>query len=288
MDAHARACAGKRRIDVMDSMHEHFAKTTYSSRSASSRSAAILSANAAGDKYDIVGQYEAFVVVTYVDAKIARQILPTDFELAPPSDTPPRMHPVMYSFGKHRHVHPRRVNAYEYDYDEALVGLPHVGIRQGGKLFEPFFHMTAVRLNNAVATAIGVALGFPKKMATIENTDSAYAITMGSTPIMLGETHVTGKKFKNDHPNFKLISPMMQQPVISKTKLGSITTTAFSIDTANAFMTPAKMQLDVLDDSLAGLPKGVYEFDSIDTKAFGGAYMSIHSWQMSQWPLAIL
>jgi hypothetical protein len=177
---------------------------------------------------------------------------------------------------------------YEYDYDEALIGLPHVGIRHGGKLVEPLFHMTAVRLNNTVATAIGVALGFPKEMASIHNADMAYAITMGSTRIMDGEMYITGKKFRDDHPNFKLISPLMQQRVISKTKLGSITMTAFSIDTANAFMAPAKMRLQILDDSLPGLPKGIHEFDSIDTKAFGGAYMSIHSWRMSQPPLAIL
>lgn len=267
----------------MDSTYERFAKTTYPAGAA----AASRPGSDAERKYDIVGQYEAFAVVTYLDATIARQILPKDFELAPPGDTPPGMHPVMYSFGKHRHVHPRGVSVYEYDYDEALIGLPHVGIRQGGTLGEPRFHMTAVRLNNAVATAIGVALGFPKKMAIIDNADTAYAITMGTTRIMHGEMHVTGKKFRDDHPNFKLISPLMQQPVISKTKLGSITTTAFSIDTVNAFMTPAKMRLQILDDSLAGLPKGMYEFDGIDTKAFGGAYMSIHSWRMSQPPLAI-
>jgi hypothetical protein len=49
-------------------------------------------------------------------------------------------------------------------------------------------------------------------------------------------------------------------------------------------MVPAKMELEVLEDSIAGLPKGTHTFPSIETTAFGGAYMSIHSWRMTQRP----
>jgi hypothetical protein len=74
----------------MDSIHARFAKTTYPAGAALTRSG-----SDAERKYDIVGQYEAFVVVTLIDATIARHILATDFELAPPGDIPTGMHPVM-------------------------------------------------------------------------------------------------------------------------------------------------------------------------------------------------
>jgi hypothetical protein len=236
--------------------------------------------------FDIVGQYEAFVVVAHLDAAIAREILPDEFELAPPADTPAGKHPVMYSFGKHRHVHPRAIKAYEYDYDEALIGLPHIAFPEDSD--ERFFHMTAVRLNNALATMIGAGLGFPKKMATIENTDTTYAIRTTFKKILRGDMRVTGKKFKDDHPNFAKIAPMMLQPVISKGPLGSIMVTKFSIDTARAFMLPATMEIEARDDSLPGLPKGLHRFDSIEATAFGGAYLSIHSWRLSQSSVRLL
>ena len=234
--------------------------------------------------FDVVGQYEAFVVVTFIDADVARKALPGDFELAPPDGTPAGKHPVMYSFGKHRHVHPPSMKLYEYDYDEALIGLPHVGIRKNGTLEGNLFHMIDVRLNNEAAEGIGRTLGFPKQMATIDNQDTTYAIATGSKRILTAKMELSGKKFKDNHCNFKVISPLMQQAAISRAMSGTIVATHFSIDTANAFMVPAKMTLEVADDSLAGLPRGTHHFDTIDTAAFGGAYLSIHSWRMSPKP----
>jgi hypothetical protein len=237
--------------------------------------------------FDIVGQYEAFIVVTHVDAGVAAATLPREFELVPPPGTPKGMHPVMYSFGKHRHVHPDGIKVYEYDYDEALVGLPHVAIRGTGKGSSECFHMTDVRLNNKLATDIGRVLGFPKHMATITNTDVAYEIRDRSETLLTATVHLDGRQFKADHPHFELISKMMQQPVLSKSA-GKIITTHFAFNTAQAFMVPARMKIEVTSDLLACLPRGTYVFDTIDNAQFGGAYMSIHSWRISQRPLIIV
>lgn len=246
-------------------------------------------ADAADGRYDIVGQYEAFVVVPHIDAELARRILPTEFELMTPAGTPAGKHPAMYSFGKHRHVHPRALELFEYDYDEALIGLPFVGLRKDGRLEGPFFHMTAVRLNNEAANTIGVALGFPKKLATIENQDLRYAISMRSTRILEASMRLKGRKFKDDLPNFEVISPLMRQRVISRTPnpFGRIIVTTFSIDTASAFMVPATLELQAFDDSLPGLPKGTHSFDTIEKTAFGGAYLSIHTWRLAQPPVNV-
>src|SRR5262245_47023055 len=188
--------------------------------------------------FDLIGQYEAFIVMTHVAAKDAAVVLPPEFELVPPANTPNGMHPVMYSFGKHRHVHPVTMSPYEYDYDEALVGLPHVAIK--GRKSGPCFHMTDVRLNNTLAKDIGVLLGFPKHMASIANGDNSYGISNRSGALLEAEMHLDGGKFDDHHKHFPLIAEMMQQPVISKTKLGQIITTKFTFDTSRAFMFAAR------------------------------------------------
>ena len=246
---------------------------------------ALTPADAGDGRFDIIGQYEAFVVVPHIDARLARDILPKEFELMTPDGTPDGKHPAMYSFGKHRHVHPRGVKLLEYDYDEALIGLPCVGFRKNGQLLGPFFHMTAVRLNNVAAFKIGKAMGFPKELATIDNKATTYEISMDSGPVLDASMQLKGKKFKDDLANFKAISDLMQQPVISDPPLGGIILTKFKIVTATAFMVPATLRLEVFDDSLAGLPKGTHEFDTIEKTAFGGAYMSIHSWELAQPPI---
>jgi hypothetical protein len=246
-------------------------------------------ADAARDlTFDIVGQYEAFIVMTHVDAKTAAATLPSELELAPPAGTPMGMHPVMYSFGKHRHVHPDALKVLEYDYDESLVGLPHVAVRGAGGALQACFHMVDVRLNNKIAKQLGDLLGFPKHMATIGNHDTSYRIHARTVPLLSVKMRLDGRKFKDDHRHFGLIARMMQQPVVSRSKIGRIIITEFTIDTANAFMVPARMTLEVTTDELACLPRGTHVFGTIDEKEFGGAYMSVHDWRIAQRPLVVL
>jgi hypothetical protein len=238
---------------------------------------------------DIVGQYSAFIVVTYVSSTIAERCLPRGLELAPPPGTPAGKHPVMYSFGSHYHVHPRFFKLWHYDYAEALVGLCNVKFRHAdGSYSGPYFHMTSVRLNNAFADEIGVALGFPKRLAQFEITDTTYSFRVhgDSSPVMSGTFLISGDVFDSNFPNFKTISPFMQQPVISKSPSGTFLLTPFHIDTQTAFMMPMKAAIHVSDQSLAGLPMGQYDFKGIDTTAFGGGYYSYHNWRMST-PTAI-
>jgi len=235
--------------------------------------------------FDIVGQYEAFIVMTRIDAALARDILQPGMELAPPSGTPAGTHPVMYSFGKHRHVHPDALPVYEFDYDEALVGLPHVRLKGDDT---DCFHMTDVRLNNAVAQGIGRALGMPKHLAEIANADTSYRVADRFGNALLRATMtLDGKKFDDTHKHFRLIADMMQQPVISKVA-GRTIITHFTFDTAHACMIPARLAIEVTTDALAGLPKGSYTFGTIDEAQFGGAYMSVHSWRISQRPLVVV
>jgi hypothetical protein len=82
---------------------------------------------------------------------------------------------------------------------------------------------------------------------------------------------------------------MMLQPVVSKIKIkNQIILTRFTFDTANACMIPARMALDVVADTLSGLPRGNYSFNTIDASAFNGAYLSIHSWRLSQRSLTLV
>jgi hypothetical protein len=235
--------------------------------------------------FDIVGQYEAFIVMTHVDAAIARDILQPGLELAPPNGTPAGRHPVMYSFGKHRHVHPDALHVYEYDYDEALVGLPHVRGKGSG---QDCFHMTDVRLNNSVAQGIGLALGMPKHLAAIRNADTSYRVAdrIGNT-LLTATMSLDGEKFDETHKHFRLIADMMQQPVISK-MAGRTIITHFTFDTVHACMNPARLPIEVTTDALAGMPRCSYKYGTNDEAQFGGAYMSIHSWRISQPPLVVL
>lgn len=233
---------------------------------------------------DIIGQYAAFIVVHHIDRAVAAACLPEHFELEPPAGTPSGTHPVMYAFGSHYSVRPRFFPLWDYDYAEALVGIPNVMLRHSDDgRSGPRFFMTSVRLNNRFANDIGVALGFPKEMAHFDITDTTYQFSMspGGPAVMAGAMHVSGDVFDDTFPNFVAVAPLMQQPVISKTPFGLFLATPFHIDTRNAFMRPMTSSFEVHDHSLPGLPKGKYEFKGIDTTAFDGGYLSLHNWQMS-------
>jgi hypothetical protein len=232
---------------------------------------------------DIIGRYEAYVIVVHIDASIAHNALPPKCELLPPPNTPPGKHPVFYSFGSHFGVRPRFFSAFDYDYAEAIIGIPNVMfVHPDRKKSGPRFVMTAVRLDNFFAHAIGVGMGLPKQMADFTITDTKYAFEHKGAEVMKGEMVVSGNPFDENHPNFKQISPLMQQEVLSRTPVGGLLLgTPFKIDTANAFMEPATAQFEIINDSLPGLPKGTYSFPGIDQTAFGGGYLSRHDWRMS-------
>jgi hypothetical protein len=74
---------------------------------------------------------------------------------------------------------------------------------------------------------------------------------------------------------------MLQQPVITQPPLGKLLRVPFHIFTDNAVMQPATAAIQIADMSLPGFPSGKYQFPGIDVTAIGGAYHSIHNWQMS-------
>jgi hypothetical protein len=238
-----------------------------------------------GSPFDIIGQYTAFIMVSWLDAQAAQACLPPHLELAPPAGAPAGMHPVMYSFGMHQRVHPRFFHLWSYDYAEALAGLPCVNLRHAdGSASGPYYFMTAVRLNNRFAEEIGVALGFPKKLAYIDAQATTYSIRMEpeANPVMTGSFLASGGVFGSDFPNFQTIEKMvMQQPVISRSPLGSLVLTPFHIDTQNAVMFPANADFTIADNSMAGLPANRYRFPGLDVTAFQSCYHSIHDWTMS-------
>ena len=232
---------------------------------------------------DIIGRYRAYIILTYIDVAVAHAALPAYLQLAPPPGTPPGKHPAMYSFGTHEHVHPRFFTLWDYSYDEALVGLPNVLLRQAnGSTTGPFFHMTAVRLDNLFADEIGVAMGFPKKMAKFQVTNNSYSFRMGGGPIMTGQFQLSGGVFDSSFPNFQVIEKfMLQQPVITQSPLGNLLQVPFHIFTDTAVMQPATAAIEIADMSLPGLPAGKYNFQGIDVAPIPSCYHSIHDWQMS-------
>jgi hypothetical protein len=234
--------------------------------------------------FDIIGQYAAFIVVYYLDATVAQASLPAHLELQPSTGAPPGKHPAMCSFGFHQGVRPKYFHAWNYDYAEALVGIPRVLLRHGnGSTTGPYFYMTAVRLNNQFADDIGVALGFPKKMAIIQGDNTTYSIRMSAnaSPVMTGSFVASGGVFGPDYPNFQTIERLaLQQPVISSPPVGGFLVTPFHIDTVSATMIPMRGEITIADNSLAGLPMGHYIFPDITAQPVGGGYYSIHNWEM--------
>lgn len=234
--------------------------------------------------YDIIGQYAAFIVIYYLDAAVAEACLPAHLELQPNTGAPPGKHPAMCSFGFHEGVRPKFFNGWNYDYAEALVGIPRVLLRHAnGSTSGPYFHMTAVRLNNKFADDIGVVLGFPKKMAIIQGDSTTYSIRMsaGAAPVMRGSLTASGGVFGSDYPNFHSIEQLaLQQPVISVPPAGGFLVTPFRIDTGTATMIPMRADITIADNSLAGLPMGRHQFPDISAQAVGGGYYSMHYWEM--------
>jgi Acetoacetate decarboxylase (ADC) len=245
-----------------------------------------------GSLFDIIGQYSAFIVVSWLDAVAAQACLPPHLELAPPPGTPAGKHPVMYSFGRHRNVHPRFFHLWSYDYEEALMGLPCLQLRHAdGSTSGPVYNMTAVRLDNEFADLIGVALGFPKRLANIQMGNTTYSIQMpgGPGPVMSGQFNASGGVFPPTFPNFQQIAQMvLQQPVISVAPGGAYLRTPFYIDTAAALMFPATAQFRVTDNSMCAFPAGEYQFPGIDVTAFGSCYHSVHNWTMSPPSIVVL
>jgi hypothetical protein len=235
--------------------------------------------------FDIIGCYSAFILVDWLDAEVARACLPPELELDPPPDAPAGKHPVMYSFGRHSGVRPRFFHLWDYNYEEALVGLPCVRFRDRGEpAAQPYYFMTAVRLDNLFADEIGVALGMPKEMADITQTATTYAIRKrpDNNLVMSGSFLADPGHFPPDLPNFRTIERLvLNQPVISQSPLGPFLLTPFHIDTQNAVMSAATATLTIADNGLPGLPAGDYRYPGIDVTPFGGCYHSVHHWTMS-------
>lgn len=239
----------------------------------------------ANSPFDIIGRYSAFIVVKYVDAAVAQACLPSYLRLDPPPGTPLGEHPVMYSFGTHNQVHPRFFTLWEYAYAEALVGIPNVALQDSGaSMRQPLFHMTAVRLNNRFADEIGVAMGFPKKLAEFKISSNSYSFKSkeGAQPEMSGAFHISGPPFDSNFPNFQFLERyMLQQPVITKDSLGSLLKIPFHIYTETALMRPETATIEITGTDLPCLPAGKYVFPGIDEMAIGGGYRSVHYWKMS-------
>lgn len=236
---------------------------------------------------DIIGRYEAFTVVSHLPKDVARATLVADgLELGSAPGVPEGRHPVLYAFGVHKGVRPRFFKLWEYDYSEALIGLPHVMLhRSAGTVSGPFYYMTAVRLDNLLANALGVGLGFPKEMADFTITDTTYEFRMtpDGPPVVSARFTAAGDPFDETFPNFATVAPFMKQPVISKTAMpGTFLVTPFSVDTAHAYMFPMEASIDVRDNSLPGLPAGKHDFAGIDSTALCGGYFTAHSWRMAQ------
>jgi hypothetical protein len=234
---------------------------------------------------DLIGQCSGYIIVSFLDAAVAQACLLPNVELTPPAGTPAGKHPVLYCFGQQIGVRPRYSFAPGDDYDETTIGLPFVGLRHSdGTLSGPYFQMTALRLDDALAVEIGVAIGFPKELAIIDVTDTTYAIQMNpfASDVMSGTFGITGDQFGPDFPNFQTIEQMLlQQPVISQTAEGLYLVTSFRFDTQHAVMFPADAAFTAADSSIAGLPEGDYTFPGIDVTAFGGCFHSVHNWTMS-------
>jgi hypothetical protein len=235
---------------------------------------------------DIIGQASAYIMVSWLDAAVAQACLLPNVELAPPPGTPAGKHPVMYTFGSQLGVRPRyALLGLGDDYNETVVGLPCVNLRHSdGTASGPYFQMTALRVDSAVADEIGVALGFPKEIGIIGADDTTYDIWMPPNPfpVMTGTFSTTANAFGPDFPNFQTIEPMLlRQPVISRAPDGSFLLTQFNFDTSTAVMFTAEAAFTIADNSIAALPAGNYAFPGIDVMAFGGCFHSVHNWSMS-------
>lgn len=236
--------------------------------------------------FDIIGQYRAWVVLSYVDVSVAQACLEPGLELDPPPGTPAGKHPILYSFGRHYGVHPRFFTLWSYDYDEAIMGLCNVKFKHANDHYSgPYFRFACVRLDDTLADDIGTALGLPKKIADFQTTPDTYFFRMPNDhdhePLFQSHFVLDGDAFTANLPNFQTIEPFMNQPVISRSSLGEWIVTDFFMDFRNAAMTPMRSEIAVRDNSLAGLPGGRYTFATLRDTAINGMYRSVHCWRMS-------
>jgi hypothetical protein len=236
---------------------------------------------------DVLGQASMYVIVPLIDAAVAQACLLQGVELATPPGVPAGKHPVMYSFGFHRGVRPRYLDPSQgVDYNETVIGIPWVQFRQpDGSTSGPYFQFTSIRLDNAWAQWIGIALGFPKQLAIFDVGDTTYTFTMqpGANPVMSGTFGAPGTPFGPDFPDFQAIeSSLMQQPVISQMPDGVYILTSFQFDRQDSVMFPAQADFTIADNSLTGLPASVYDFPGLDVTAFGGCFHGVYNWVMSQ------
>ena len=234
--------------------------------------------------YELIGQYRAWVALSYVPNSVAQACLEPGLSLDPPPGTPMGQHPILYSFGRHYGVHPRFFELWSYDYNEAIMGLCNVRFRHAdGSYSGPYFRFATVRLDNLLANEIGVALGLPKKMADFETTSGTYFFRMPEDrePLFQGHFVLDGDAFTADLPNFQTIEPFMNQPVISRSITGEWIVTDFFIDYQHAAMTPMRSEILVRDDSLLGLAAGRHVFATLRDTPINGMYRSVHCWRMS-------
>jgi hypothetical protein len=221
------------------------------------------------------GRYLATFVVVPLSLAEAQRLLPGQLRLGPQNVTCLGTHPLLCTFGSQRDVRTvipffdgaDVVQVLDYldwldkqavlppllppiDYLEIITALPYVEwVNPKNTCHGPFLFAPRLYLDKPYPTFGGWLLGYAKEMARIEGDEQEFQVNRLADNVLLfrGSCKPIGEPSPpTAFPNFERIRPMLEQPVLGKTKAGPYVRTRFDYLLKKAQMRAAPATVNLM------------------------------------------
>lgn len=234
-----------------------------------------------------LGQYATTIITVPLPRGEVRKMLEPGLELAPlppeieaivPDDT----HPVLFTLGSQRNVHPSRFAVFNLDYLEASADIPLVRPTKSGDSTQTYFYTSRIYLTKFFPLLLGLVYGLPKQRADMGMGDECYAVNNHSDCELVLECamETDGPPGKpSDYPLFEKAMPrLLGDPVISKV-LGMLIWFKFVWKFDQATVQPMKSTLNLVRPVREGAPTGRFQSPSLQTSPLG-SFRIFTPWEM--------
>jgi hypothetical protein len=229
-----------------------------------------------GMVFNVSGGCTMRCVTVALETERVRNLLPNGLELGVQSMTPLGTHPIVFMFQEMFRVHWSTPNLMpSMSYHEHLIGIPYcyaVNSPLWGGNAGPYFFMPTLRLDNALATTIGLLGGLPKRLARINAPTGCFAVLdEDCRPLVTAswEDEDTGdirplREFEREFRHFEPVRQALDQPLIVMVPLSIgpwFCLYDFRRWWEEATIRPIRVVTDVHTDYVVGFSPGRYPKD---------------------------
>jgi hypothetical protein len=213
-------------------------------------------------------------VTLALETERVRNLLPNGLELGAQRMTSIGTHPVILIFQEMSRVHWSTPNLMpSMSYREHLIGIPYcyaVNSPLFGGSAGPYFFMPTLRLDDALATTIGLLGGLPKRLARINAPTGSFAVLdEDDRPLVTASWEDGGdprplREFEREFEHFEPVRQALDQPLVVMVPLSVgpwFCVYDFRRRWEESTIRPIRMVTDVHTDYVVGFSSGRYPKD---------------------------